>query len=192
MQLMTAKPYTVKDFWRWFLSNLDRLQNLNNDTLIFDELMTQVHKIDDRLEFLYTYDTKHILYVSCGGIYDVIPKVEELVIASPSIENWQIVAFKQRLPEAEFQNSDDVVIYQGKYEVDPFSAKMILRPNGNKYDLFIYSPKNRMEQGHISAYFLLLDMLIGEYEVMTKLAGIKVTPLNQDVDSALIQIRDIL
>lgn len=156
--------------------------------------MERSREVDANLEFLHTRSDNggNILYVSCGGLTESIASVKDLVAASPQMHGWHIVAFKQRLEDDAFQTTKDMVVFEDKFRVDPFTAKMKIQPNGNKYDLWIYSPKDRLEYGHKAAYFLLLDLLIGEYEVMTKLAGIDFCLQDASTNQPLVDIRKII
>lgn len=189
-----TEKHRIKMFWKWFSEHAYKIERLSEDPEMFDKLMFELRKIDQRLEILHTKEGENnILYISCGGIYDASNIVENVVIASPKLEGWKILAFKPRLADSEFQDSNDVITYKGKYEVDPFTAKMKMTKKEGKYDLCIYSPKNKQSKEYVEAYFLLLDLLIGEYNVMTKLHTVKVLPLNTNSGGEdLIEIRSIL
>lgn len=194
MSATEDRQSSISTFWKWFSAHLNLLETISFDPKVFDKMITHANKIDPNIEFLYAKsDTdRNELYVSCGGMHSSIPAVEDLVKACPKFAKWDIIAFKQRLSDDAFQTSQDKVVFDDTYEVDPFSAKMAIQPNGDKYDIWIFSPADKMDDGHKAAYFILLDMLIGEYIVMTKLAGIEFCEDDGSCLTPLIKIREIL
>lgn len=187
-----TRQSSAEAFWSWFVNNKARVESVFNDPAVFDELMAQGQKYSKYVEFLIGKPDLFQLFVSCNGIKAGIPDVEKLVAAAPKIAGWEILAFKQPLPIGEFESEDGAVVYDDRYKVDAVSASFAFTKDGELYHLTIFSPKDRLEQGHKFAYFLLLDMLLGEYFVMTRLGNIELVSGDGTDHPALSRLRDYL
>ncbi len=98
--------------------------------------------------------------VSAEGIKELFPTVEKLIEKAPKIENWQFNAFRQRIPgdEFEIQYGDFKIGYSEIYfsYVDGEYGKLGIELNIRDYD------GNGQTQ---NAIYILLDGLIGEYDI---------------------------
>jgi hypothetical protein len=180
----------IEKFWLWFEKNQHQLAEVYDHPERLEKLARKARRISKDLEFLYAQkDMVNILFVSCGGLKAGIEIVKNTVAQAPTMQNWNIVAFKQPMPDDEIGAGNVSITYGDDCVVDAYIAQMDIEPNGDKYDLVIYSPADSMQSDHMAAYFILLDLLIGEYNVMTKLAGIEMVEQDGKERPKLIDIR---
>ena len=115
-------------------------------------------------------DSRMVLEISAGGLSSLAADVTALVSAAPEVPNWKIVAFKQ--PQPDFA----VSIGEGHESIDSNSVKVWATPrNDGHYDLQIFLPvpadfpaKMLPEVG-----FIMLDHVLGEFAVMTRMGDLK-------------------
>jgi hypothetical protein len=86
------------NFWNWFVDHEEELLTFESDReRIFDMLATELNKIDPALCFeLGPNDPRIEFVISAGGIKSAFPAVSALVDAAPTLERWQITAFRPR------------------------------------------------------------------------------------------------
>ncbi|MCF8713742.1 hypothetical protein JM658_02795 [Joostella atrarenae] len=154
-------------FWNWFAKNqkvyYDEIENLEIRERIFSELSTELKKINQDLVFEFSPIYKNGIReftVSAEGIKDLFPTVEKLIEKAPEIKNWQFNAFRQRIP------GDDIHIQYGDFKIgysdiyfryiDGQYGKLGIELNISDYD-----GNNQTK----NAVYILLDGLIGEYDI---------------------------
>lgn len=165
-----SKPKPA-DFWNWFIANADRLRT-GDIQRNYMELLGRFEKL--KLDIIIEIGAGHDgepwqLVVSADGISDRIPKVESFVGGAPQIPGWVVVAFRQPAAEGFRIDAD------GK-EVSPETSlyEVTGRPQGLvSVKLFLPLPANAPKEAYDHVGFLLLDHILGELAVMTKLGQIE-------------------
>lgn len=154
-------------FWRWFCENEPWLFELEADQeRIFDELSAQLRNYKDGLTFEISarQDGMREFIISADGIRDSFPSVMALADAAPDLKQWHVIAFRPRM--------DDYTRYSLDYAGDQFDPKSIwfqARIEDGSFDVIFYhqgysdESRNRI----ISGTYILLDMAIGEFDVVT-------------------------
>lgn len=168
------KETKEQKFWNWFTKNQEtyynEIENLEIQEKIFDELSKNLTKIHPDLVFEFSPKNENgirELTISAEGIKEIFPIVQNLIDKSPKLKNWKFNAFRQRIPGDEFEiNYGDLTIgYSDLY----FQSE---NDNGKLgINLFIrdYNGKGQTQ----NAIYILLDGLIGEYDVTTKIGWIE-------------------
>src|ERR1700730_6959782 len=106
---MTAQ----EQFWNWFIAHEPELFDFDPNQLaererIFDELANQLQEIDPDLVFEFgPREPRREFVISAGGIKRAFPAVVSLVDAAPSLDRWNVTAFRPRRPL-------NIVVCQGK------------------------------------------------------------------------------
>jgi hypothetical protein len=187
------KPESVAiaEFWTWFEGAKERIgqPSYQRDTVM--EVGDQIHKISPDLTFeigLATEPKEFI--VSAGGLKSVVPLVERVVAAAPQIEGWKIVAFKQPQTEGPLHTIYGSVTLHS----DQIKYKLTPGPELPSLILYIDQSDGASNNDYMGAGFTLLDSLIGEYNVMTKIGPIAFEPLaNAPADAKpFVSLRDDL
>jgi hypothetical protein len=160
-----------KQFWEWFTVNRTRLyEQKEQQKKLFDELTEQLHMVDPNLMFEFSpirSDGIREFTVSADGIKQYFPIVESLVSKAPHIDKWKINAFRQRVPgddmAIEYDDSVKVSYDNIYFRYAHDSGKIALELN---VENLIDSPNFK------NAVYILLDGLIGEYDMETQISSI--------------------
>ena len=154
-------------FWNWFSKNqntyYNEIENLEIREKIFNDLSTELKKVHKDLVFEFSPIHENGIReftVSAEGIKELFPIVEKLIESAPKIEKWQFNAFRQRIPgdEFEIQYGDFRISYSDIYfrYVDGEYGEIGIELNIRDFD----------DSGQSkNAIYILLDGLIGEYDI---------------------------
>jgi hypothetical protein len=164
-----ARPSDEDVFWRWFTTNQERVFRFEADKQrVLDEILAKLRAYRDGLVFEISIEKNGVreFIISADGLKELLPSVTKLVSAAPTLQNWKFVAFRPRLDDyAQFS-----VEYAGQ-NYDPKEIWFFHRIEDNSFDVIFYHPnfdqKNRDEI--IASTYLMLDMALGEYDVVTGL-----------------------
>jgi hypothetical protein len=168
-------------FWNWFEKNQEtyysEIENLEIREKIFNELSKNLKKINEDLVFEFSPIQENNIReftISAEGIKDLFPVVEKLVEKAPKLKNWKFNAFRQRIPgdEFEIQYGDLKIGYSDiYYRSEDDNGKLGIELNIKNFD-----GKGQTQ----NAIYILLDGLIGEYDVTTKIGWIEWVKLNEN------------
>lgn len=165
-----------KEFWQWFKFNLDRFEKFGDvqDPLL-DEISSKLKPIDEKLVCEITTPNAEAreLVISADGIEESFPSVIQLVEKAPLVSGWKITAFRPRTDIGLFTLMSDGREY---YASDFY---FWLQREETNVDLILYVPglseENRGQ--FVEVCYLLLDMALGEYDVVKKIRYIDHHPL---------------
>ncbi|MGV3540063.1 MAG: hypothetical protein ACO1OQ_09640 [Rufibacter sp.] len=182
-------------FWEWFLQNEKIYFTLDgkNQGDAFDQLALQLHKIDENLTFEFgPVNAAGIkdFTISADGIVKSFPAVQKLVATAPKLANWQINAFRQRVPGDDLSIKLGHTVTLGYQDIYFSYAKKRGKIN---VELFIKDYVG--EPNLINAIYLLLDSLLGEFDVETQIGEIIRKPLPEKDISSLhkfVELREIV
>ncbi len=173
---------SVPKFWAWFESQSQTLFQLDtNQQAVIESLTGELKKVNEHLSFEMGPDVEGVreLIISADGFKDAIPAVQELVKQAPKLENWEVIPFRQALPLV-------LTVYYGNVILPPEDLWFSAEQKGGKVDLHLYAngylPTKKND--YLAASFLLLDHLLGEYTVMTKMGAIDIDILPADPPAA--------
>jgi hypothetical protein len=163
-----------KKFWKWFQASKDEIFQFDADKeRVFDKLAARLQRVHRNLTFEFSSVTngKREFIVSAGGIKSAFAEVTALVREAPTLQRWQVIAFRQRKDVPEIR-------YAGK-TVHRDSVFFDYRGAGDQIDLtvFVQGLTSTASADDVTAFktigYLLLDTTIGEFDVETKIAGIE-------------------
>jgi len=182
------KKLTEKEFWTWFEKNSEDYFQLdeNNYDILFNKLGLQLSKYHKDLTFEFGVEInqgKREFIISADGLVSAFPAVMKLVEEAPSLEKFKVVAFRQRQHDEQEIHFEDIVLdtrdvffkYKKDKEMDCLDIVIYIKGYTEENDQFI------------GAAFIMLDSLIGEYDVGTKLGEIDFAPYQErkDIQSIL-------
>jgi len=162
---MTAQ----ENFWNWFIRHEIELFDFEVDQeRNFDQLAAELQKVDPNLAFEFgPKDTRREFVISAGGIRRAFAAVASLVNAAPTLDRWQVTAFRPRRPHLH------IVEFRGK-RVDPADVQFSLLDNGKTAGIYLFIPGFREGDADLKQIgYLLLDGTLGEYDVEARLGLIK-------------------
>ncbi len=164
---LIKKQSKEEKFWRWFTKHqktyYNDIENIETREKIFHTLSIELKKLNHDLVFEFSPIHKNGIReftISAEGDKKLFPVVEKIVIKAPKMKNWQFNAFRQRIPgnKYEIQYGDLKINYSDIYfrYSDGKYGKIGIELNIRDYD---GSGKTQ------NAVYLLLDNLIGEYDL---------------------------
>ncbi|GGC01235.1 hypothetical protein GCM10011352_29240 [Marinobacterium zhoushanense] len=163
----------IEDFWHQVERTLDQLLASQGDTQFeADSLLAayrlSLQKIDRNLTFHFERESDGgpvEMIFGCDGYPESIHAVLSVVGAAPELSGINFRAFNERYdPVPAFVNMGEELC-----EIDEFWCS--LRELNGKLQLAIYlvdAPKILEMDPRVEAAMILLDALIGEYELMTR------------------------
>lgn len=186
----------IEKFWNWFIANEHTFYyGTEEDVLregLFLELDTKIKEISDALTFEFSPilegEVKH-LTISADGIKEAFPIVIDLVDKAPEHPHWEFIAFRQRV------DTVDLSIQMGdvQLEVSDIYFRFAEVDDTLGIELNIRNFKNTDQEK--LALFILLDSLIGEYDVVTQIGWIEWVALDEDkteILSPFARLRDLV
>ncbi len=184
-------------FWNWFVENKAKIEKFmdsdQRNLSIYNKLTKEIQNYSVNLfpELTKTEDDKYVLIITPDGIKEGVKPTKELAVASPVIDNWVIVKFRQpsdnillNFKGLEYPPTDIEILPQIDHERDVVDIKIFVR-NMNK-DEGLYQ----------SLAFLYLDHILGEFNSITKVGYIDFHHLdeNKKVENSmsLIELRNLI
>ncbi|WP_123947530.1 hypothetical protein [Flavobacterium reichenbachii] len=183
-----------EDFWNWFSSNQERIYKFeNNQEEVFDELHEKLIEIDSNLVFEFSKirkDSTREFIISADGITESFPAVIKLVEKAPKLKKWEVKAFRQR-------NSGDglQIVYDDSLKIAYDDIYFRHKKKLGKLDIELNIRNYRESAEMMNATYILLDGLIGEYDMVTKINGIEWRKLEETQKDSLykiIKLREIV
>lgn len=171
-----------KKFWDWFVKNSDKYESIfsgsSNTAQLFEELHKELQKFNPNLTFEFNKNTgKKIneLIISADGIKKNFPAVLELVKEAPNLSSWKFTAFRPR------KGGNTVKI--DNIEIDPATVFFKHIWQGELIDLRLFVKNYVDNDAYNKGVFILLDDILGEYDVATKIGIIKINKLEDSEDA---------
>lgn len=180
-----SKPSKQEVFWKWFMKNGETYFNFEQDQQrLFSHLHLQLKKIDKNLVFEFSpirQDNTRELIISADGVKTSFPAVTDLVNAAPSLDKWQIVAFRQPrkgVNAIKYENlsvSYDNIFFKFGKDSGKIALELHIR---DFYESTEWT----------NATFILLDLILGEYSTETYISKIDWKLLDEEEISQLYPI----
>ena len=166
MLFFTKKNPEAK-FWKWFEKNSPRFQAFEADRdQLIPLLSEQLSRYKEGLTFEVGVENEGVrdLVISADGVRDLFYAVHKLTEFSPQIPGWRVVAFRPRM--------DDYTRFSCTFDGRSFDPKSIwfhARIENNLFDIIIYHSNYEDTDRNLiaSGTYILLDMALGEYDVVT-------------------------
>lgn len=184
----------IIEFWEWFFNNELKVYNALNSYSANQKGRQQPHnppaleamskrlkRVDPNLtyEFLpkMEEDERFIFYVSAGGIKETFPIVVNMVRFAPDSKLFRFIPFKSAHPNPE--ELGNMAIGYGKdklYVKDIYYKGYLNNSRQLNLDIFIKNYDDNHRQ-NFEMIFVVLDKLIGEYDVAMFIKGIEINKL---------------
>ncbi|CAN5230964.1 hypothetical protein BH09PAT2_BH09PAT2_06970 [soil metagenome] len=185
------RPSETKEqtFWDWFSEKSDKLFffELYQETLL-PETLKKIQKIHPDLVFEIgpEMDGKRDFIVSANGIKEAFPAVIDLIRSAPQYDSWNIIPFRQRKTDLDIEiEIEDMVLSPEDilfdYDYD------------DKVNLDVYISDIDSEDSRVyHIVFILLDNIIGEYDVEMKIGRIDIYNLDESKSTSQLRTLDEL
>ena len=188
----------IKEFWDWFTKQQSTLRKITDgDYDLIDSILIELRKIQTGLAVEFEKNGNVIIMtISADGVEDNFEIVKEIVNNAPSINNWDFVAFRQRVPREKIES---ITITVKGITLDP--KTLWFRALGENENIYVQifcdflTEDNRKDIGY--GCLMLLDNLIGEDDCVTKVRSYEFYNLSEAQDfrdhlDPLTEIRDFL
>ena len=174
---MTAR---INDFWTWFQRS--DLLDLDGEELI-KRVSPKLRKVKDSLvlEVGPPDQRPRELIFSADGLRENVDSIELLVDAAPDQTEWTFTRFRPPLP-----NFADMRLNFGGQDCCAGDLKFLAYTYENEptIDLAVFAQWYDETGPPDGAMFIMLDMALGEYNVMCGIGEIRVYPLESAPDEA--------
>ena len=163
---------TYKNFWKWFQQEEDKLFFYEaNEKELLPQTLAELQKINKELVFEIGPDTEgqREFFISANGMKNAFSEVIELVKFAPDLDRWQIVPFRQRKDVSDLEiQLEDIIL-------TPNDINFSFEKEKGRINLSLYV--ENMDDEDEKMYhmvFLLLDNIVGEYDVEMKIGSIDI------------------
>lgn len=185
-----SKENKNEDFWKWFSENQNKLYTFeNNQDAIFDELHGKLIAIDSNLVFEFGpvhKDSTREFTISADGLTESFPAVIQLVNAAPKFRKWKIKAFRQRNSVEDLE-----IVYDDTLKVAYDDIYFRYSKDSDKIGIELNIRNYKDSPNLDNAVYILLDGLIGEYDMETKISWIERKKLEETKIDSLYQIVEL-
>ena len=181
----------IAAFWQWFQTKENDYFQLHHtdeqQEELFGMLSEALHKLDENLSFEFSAlqdDGKKEFIISANGMQKSFQVVFQLQEMAPILPRWTVIALKPR-HETELQ----LHIMDKKFGYDDifFDGQI----NDQKVDLALYMrcdlPENILPQ----IGFIMLDIILGEYDVATMIGALDFYHLDETKIPSLKGFREL-
>jgi hypothetical protein len=174
----TDRRASTAAFWAWFEKNAATLRAEKDLRRTMDTISAELGKVHPEVfaeiaGFGRLGDDRELV-ISVDGKREVFPVVQEIYAARPKVAGWTIVAFRPRRDP-----TDPFVIEMNGKKLDARSMKFTAARNGDKLDVAVFVPGFTTLEELGGVAFILLDHLVGEYDMETRIGGISFAAIDQ-------------
>lgn len=181
-------------FWDWFAKDEVKLAEAAQK-----DPVAPMNEISDTLERLVqkgliaelavdaTPGAKSTVVISADGDKQLFARVKAVVAAAPALKRWKVVAFRQR------RSPDETLELGGKaYTVADFSFREVARGGGRvDVEIYVRGMKAKNDRDFMQVTFILLDGIVGEYDMESKVGAIALLPLSEKPAKGLRPLKEL-
>jgi hypothetical protein len=178
----SKKPSKIQEFWNYFAQH---------EATIIDQDFPDAQVVTEMLSLLGLFDypvltefgppsatARRQLILSADGDKRAFPLIEKIVAQAPPFERWEILAFRQPKPGV-----TDITLGSLHVQLSEVYFKHQRTQNKIALELHLKDYVDNAEYNITS--FILLDLMIGEYDAETMLGAITRRKLNPELTEDL-------
>jgi hypothetical protein len=171
---MALQEIAIKEFWLAFLRSEEALFAGEPPGEELGRLTGRVHP-DLELDIGPVVSGVRNLVISAGGIREAFPSVEALARGAPPLRRWNVVRYRQR------HSATGTIAFQG-LSLSPGSIRFEISPGGPGSGIVLFMPgyTSGEHSRYMALALMMLDALLGEFDVEMKLGSIVIEPLGGD------------
>jgi hypothetical protein len=181
----------INAFWDWFQENEQAYFDLQlgdpKQEQLFQDLMQEFRKLDEHLAFEFSMpleDGRREFVLTAQGMQKSFPVVFQLHEQAPEMPHWIIVPLKPRL-------NQDLMLNIGEVEFGFDDMFFRWAKDEDKIALQVHLRGEFPDNLRIQLGFLMLDVLLGEYDVATRIGHLEFVQLEETEIENLSTIRDL-
>lgn len=173
-------------FWSWFQTNQKGLFASDDPgDMEHVSLGEKLKRIEEELtyEIGAVANGKREMAVSADGIPELFPVVQQVVKAAPKMEQWKIVAFRQRISEANLKElaikGAPLNLSSGKgkdqegIEIAVKDMRAGIVRAGEKANITVFIKGYNKQEDQDNLALVMLQQALGEYDMVMKVGDIK-------------------
>ena len=163
-----------EEFWKWFVNHERELFAFDGpNSTIVTEIGRAIKRVHAGLvwELGPEEDGKRAFVISADGIRAVFEEVEALADAAPPLDRFRIVRFRAPHPTVDFGLS------VGELSIRIEEMEFVAQSgNSGLIDILLFMPgcPTPNDAQYAQAAFLMLDALLGEYNVACRLGAVDI------------------
>ncbi|WNS77903.1 hypothetical protein RRU94_05340 [Domibacillus sp. DTU_2020_1001157_1_SI_ALB_TIR_016] len=167
-------------FWQWFKEVQQDYYQLSEENYepLFNQLEKKLRKVHKDLAFEFSADLingKREFIISADGVEELFPVVRELVDQAPSLNGFDIIAFRQPSEEGCHISIDGLTLTDEDVYFD-----YLYDPEAELVDLrFFIKGFDAENMAYDQAVFIMMDTVLGEYDAATKVGSIEMRKLHE-------------
>jgi hypothetical protein len=159
-------------FWEWFEQHAVALQADDDLVNVMETISAALAKVNPRvIAEIASTDVERTLVLSANGDPELFPVVHEIYAARPTVAGWRIVAFRPR-------SGLDAITMHGK-RMEPAKMKFVGTRDGDKLEIVVFVPDFTTTEDLGPVGFLVLDHVVGEYDMETRIGGVEFAALKK-------------
>lgn len=170
------------EFWAWFAANESMLLNVEADIDgVVQAILLRLMRVDTDLAFDIgpERDGRRQFVVSACGDPLAFPAVVKLTSAAPPLERWTVTAFRPRREAKgrfELRRGGEMDLETVRFAAEPVDGKLDVT-------LFIPAFRRALAEEYEIVGLLIMDIVLGEFDAMTRVGELSVAPLQPGVES---------
>ncbi len=199
--LTPSFPLKMIAFWNWFKENERFFTSIKSaDDEIANELKKRLELLHENLTFEiggWSENQKGDFIISAGGMKDAFPAVQKLVKSAPELQYWTVIPFVPPTPEEHLCSGTVHMEYDGVTVEVSIGDDFFFRweQDGKKIGVELHIRNYEKHNAWDSVTFVVLDHLLGEYDVVTQLGWIELVALeekNRDRVLPILELKKIV
>lgn len=175
MMLFRKKRHTPESFWAWFEAKRGLLAKAGPKFIEAVSPEVDRYCVGLALEIGPEDQRPREFIVSAHGNPDLVDAIERLADAAPDLPDWKITRF--RPPVEGFEGLS--IEWDGR-RIGADDLRFIARPDGPVIHVFVFGPMtgdDSLRAPELEAIYILLDMALGEYDVICRIGVVKLYPI---------------
>lgn len=178
MKWLPTRKNKVDAFWQWFSDNEESYFELAEEEReeLFDLLHRKLKKVNKHLAFEFSAepeDGKREFIISADGMVEAFDEVFDLHETAPELERFTIIPFRQASDEEVSVNWGDMELTRDDVY---YTALRDLEREEVSLNLYIKGLTEENNEELIPVVFILLDSVIGEYNMGVHVGNIEFRP----------------
>lgn len=185
MKWLPTRKNKVDAFWQWFSVNEESYFDLALDGReeLFELLHRNLKKVNKHLVFEFSVEPengKREFIISADGIMEAFDGVFDLYETAPNLARFIVIPFRQASEEEFSINWGDIELTRD--DVYYIAHKDVEREEVN-LTLYIKGLTNENTDELMPVVFLLLDSVIGEYNMGVHVGTVKCHPFKEHTNA---------
>lgn len=178
MKWLPTRKNKVEAFWQWFSDNEENYFELMEEQReeLFDLLHRKLKKVNKHLAFEFSSEPesgKREFIISADGMVEAFEEVFDLHEMAPELERFTVIPFRQASDEEFTINWGDMELTRDDVY---YTALKDLESEEISLNLYIKGLTKVNKEELIPVVFILLDSVIGEYNMGVHVGHIEFHP----------------